>query len=256
MSTVLGISAYYHDSAAALIIDGKIIAAMQEERFSRRKNDPGLPRRAAQACLAQGGITADELDRVVFYENPFGRLERGSQDQVETMLAALGPQATRVVQAMATIEQLLGAPDAPPATLRSHRPGDIGWVVQSHGALYASEYGFDASFESLVAEIAAKFLASFDASRERCWIADIDGTDSIVVRHQSNSISQAAIVCAAAGLRSFEIVEDFEWANKQPDINGIVIAQFFSDVSDSIFPCSDFHRVFQIENGIEFPVHS
>lgn len=106
----------------------------------------------------------------------FGRLERGSQDQVETMLAALGPQATRVVQAMATIEQLLGAPDAPQsATLRGPRPGDMGWVVQSHGALYAAEYGFDASFEGLVADIVAKFVAAFDASRERCWIADIDG---------------------------------------------------------------------------------
>ncbi|MBV8688185.1 MAG: carbamoyl transferase [Alphaproteobacteria bacterium] len=76
MSAVLGISAYYHDSAAALIVDGKIVAAMQEERFSRRKNDAGLPHRAAQACLTQAGITADELDSVVFYENPFGRLER------------------------------------------------------------------------------------------------------------------------------------------------------------------------------------
>ncbi len=76
MSAVLGLSAYYHDSAAALIIDGKIVAAMQEERFSRRKNDAGLPRRAAEACLAQAGITAGDLDSVVFYENPFGRLER------------------------------------------------------------------------------------------------------------------------------------------------------------------------------------
>ena len=76
MSAVLGISAYYHDSAAALIVDGKIVAAMQEERFSRRKNDPGLPCRAAHACLEVGGIDAGDLDSVVFYENPYGRLER------------------------------------------------------------------------------------------------------------------------------------------------------------------------------------
>ena len=66
--------------------------------------------------------------------------------------------------------------------------------------------------------------------------ANIYGTDFIVTGHQPNSISEAAITLAAAGLRSFEIVEDFEWANKQPDINGIVIAQFFPDVSDSISP--------------------
>ena len=76
MSAVMGISAYYHDAAAALVVDGRIVAAMQEERFSRRKNDARLPRRAAQACLAQAGLTGQDLDRVVFYENPFARLER------------------------------------------------------------------------------------------------------------------------------------------------------------------------------------
>jgi GNAT superfamily N-acetyltransferase len=94
------------------------------------------------------------------------------------MLARLaGGDGKRLVHAMAAIERLLGSPGAsrPAAILREPRPGDMGWVVQSHGSLYASEYGFDSSFEGLVAEIAAKFLASFDASRERCWIADIDG---------------------------------------------------------------------------------
>ena len=82
--------------------------------------------------------------------------------------------AQRLIGAMATIERLLGAAGAAasPAILRDPRPGDMGWVVQSHGALYAREYGFDSSFEGLVAEIAAKFLTSFDASRERCWIAE------------------------------------------------------------------------------------
>lgn len=107
----------------------------------------------------------------------FGRLNRGSHDHVEAMLNKLGTDAPRVVQAMTTIEKLLGATDdtVPAATLRSPRPGDMGWVVQSHGTLYASEYGFDASFEGLVADIVAKYLAAFDPSRERCWIADMDG---------------------------------------------------------------------------------
>ncbi|MGH6677380.1 MAG: GNAT family N-acetyltransferase, partial [Bradyrhizobium sp.] len=64
-----------------------------------------------------------------------------------------------------------------------------GWVVQSHGAIYASEYGFDTSFEALVAEIAAKFITSFDAARERCWIADIDGRpvgSVFLVRHSDD----------------------------------------------------------------------
>jgi len=108
----------------------------------------------------------------------FANLERSMQDDVGAMLAALprgGSQ--KLVRAMAEIERLLGGSGAAPRSpiLRGHRPGDMGWVVQSHGAFYASEYGFDSSFEALVAEIAAKFLTSFDASRERCWIAERDG---------------------------------------------------------------------------------
>ena len=76
MAAVLGISGYYHDAAAALVVDGRVVAAMQEERFSRIKNDAGLPRRAAQACLAAGGLAAADLDQVVFYEQPFAKLER------------------------------------------------------------------------------------------------------------------------------------------------------------------------------------
>ncbi|MBL8915811.1 MAG: carbamoyltransferase [Archangium sp.] len=76
MSAILGISANYHDSAAALVIDGQLIAAMQEERFSRIKNDPALPLAAARACLAQAKVDPRALDEVVFYENPYGKLER------------------------------------------------------------------------------------------------------------------------------------------------------------------------------------
>jgi DNA-binding MarR family transcriptional regulator/N-acetylglutamate synthase-like GNAT family acetyltransferase len=118
----------------------------------------------------------------------FARLDRTSHDHAGSMLAPLSSEDRgRLVGAMAAIEHLLGeASAAATAILRDPRPGDMGYVVQSHGALYASEYGFDAAFEALVAEIAAKFIQSFDASRERCWIAEFDGApvgSVFLVRH-------------------------------------------------------------------------
>lgn len=73
---ILGISAYYHDSAAALIHDGEIIAAAQEERFTRRKQCPDFPRQAIEYCLREAGITLERLDNIVFYDKPFLKFER------------------------------------------------------------------------------------------------------------------------------------------------------------------------------------
>lgn len=73
---ILGISCFYHDSAAALLHDGELVAAAQEERFSRKKHDYGFPAQAIEFCLRQAGITADELDYVVFYEKPLPKFER------------------------------------------------------------------------------------------------------------------------------------------------------------------------------------
>ena len=73
---ILGISAYYHDSAAALIQDGEIIGAAQEERFSRKKHDARFPEGAINSCLSQGGITLADVDEVVFYDKPLVKFER------------------------------------------------------------------------------------------------------------------------------------------------------------------------------------
>jgi DNA-binding MarR family transcriptional regulator/N-acetylglutamate synthase-like GNAT family acetyltransferase len=135
----------------------------------------------------------------------YAELERSMQDEVAAMLATLPHDGkARLTGAMATIERLLGGAGGPPspAVLREPRPGDMGWVVQSHGAFYAREYGFDSSFEGLVAEITAKFLASFDASRERCWIADIDGTQVgsiFLVRHTDDVAKLRLLLVEPAG---------------------------------------------------------
>jgi carbamoyltransferase len=73
---VLGLSAFYHDSAAALVVDGTIAAAAQEERFTRKKNDAEFPRAAVAYCLEAGGVELDEVDQVVFYDKPLLKFER------------------------------------------------------------------------------------------------------------------------------------------------------------------------------------
>jgi len=76
MTAILGISAYYHDSAAALVVDGEIVAAAQEERFSRKKHDPGFPERAIRYVLAEAGLSMSQVEHVAFYDKPFLKFER------------------------------------------------------------------------------------------------------------------------------------------------------------------------------------
>src|SRR5262249_32262314 len=125
--------------------------------------------------------------------------ERSSQDDVAAMLAPLAPDDVgRLIQAMARIEQLLESPACKrgPFLLRSHRVGDIGWIISRHGAVYAQEYGWDISFEALVAEIAAQFIKSYDPAREHCWIAEVDGepVGSIFLVKSSNEVAKLRLL--------------------------------------------------------------
>ena len=83
MTSILGISAFYHDSAAALVVDGAIIAAAQEERFTRKKHDYGFPQQAIEYCLEEAQLLPEDLDYVVFYDKPLTKFER----LLETYLA-------------------------------------------------------------------------------------------------------------------------------------------------------------------------
>ncbi len=105
------------------------------------------------------------------------------------------PDQARLVGAMQALERLLQGERAEPV-LRAHRPGDIGWVVQAHGEIYAREYGWDERFEALVAGIVAEFIAGFDPSRSRCWIAEIDGerVGSVFVVPQSRSVAKLRLL--------------------------------------------------------------
>src|SRR6185369_11957867 len=108
----------------------------------------------------------------------FATLDQRQNQEVAALLQPLSPaQRVQLGEAMRSIEALLNPGPEPrtPYILRSHQPGDMGWVVHRHGALYAQEYGWDEQFEALVAEIAAKFIQHFNPKVERCWIAEKDG---------------------------------------------------------------------------------
>jgi len=107
----------------------------------------------------------------------FARLDALSGQQIRGLLAALTGDGRRsLTEAMTTIRELIGGRARPAAVvLRPPAPGELGWVVQRHGALYAAEYGWDETFEALVARIVAEYAGRGDRSREACWIAEVDG---------------------------------------------------------------------------------
>ncbi|MEH6545876.1 MAG: helix-turn-helix domain-containing GNAT family N-acetyltransferase [Sneathiella sp.] len=103
---------------------------------------------------------------------------KSSQQEVDTILSGLSDQQRKeLLRSMRSILTILGDETVAPNVfhIRSHRPGDIGWIIHSHGKLYAEEYDFDATFEAMVAQIAGSFLEKHDPKTEHCWIAERDG---------------------------------------------------------------------------------
>jgi DNA-binding MarR family transcriptional regulator/N-acetylglutamate synthase-like GNAT family acetyltransferase len=140
--------------------------------------------------------------------NAFARLDGASRREIGTLLEQLPvSHQARLVASMHAIEQLLGAPPSsrrePAYRVRRHRPGDMGWVVHRHGVLYAREYGWDARFEALVAEIVAKFIKRYDPKRERCWIAERAGeiVGSVFLVHRSHRIAQLRLLLVEPSAR-------------------------------------------------------
>lgn len=139
----------------------------------------------------------------------FTPLESRARAHIRSMLGRLRPDdQRRVVDSMATIRGVL-AGDASKARyeLRPHRPGDMGWVVHRHGAIYAKEWGYNAEFEALVAKIVSDFLTNFDPARERCWIAERHGdiVGSVFVVAQSKSVAKLRLLLVEPSARGLGI---------------------------------------------------
>jgi DNA-binding MarR family transcriptional regulator/GNAT superfamily N-acetyltransferase len=189
------------DLSFALSLDAGFLSRtlrdLQERQIVARTPSKA-DRRATELTLTPKGRSA------------FGELDARSRDVVATLLGRLDDRdRAAVVNAMATIEQTLEPPANAPASflLRSHRPGDIGWVVSRHGALYAQEFGWDISFEALVAEITAQFVKSYDVSREHCWIAEIGGepVGSIFLVKASDEVAKLRLLLVEKKARGLGI---------------------------------------------------
>lgn len=184
------------DIAAALRLDpgyvSRLVAGLEADGLIEREASPGNARRLTLRLSNRG------RERI-------GRLERASAAQVEQLLAPLAPAERRdLVGSMWRIRRLLGDACGESATrLREPEAGDLGLIVSRQARLYAEEYGWDASYEALVAEIVAAFVRNFDAAAERCWVAERDGelVGSVFVVRQDETTARLRLLYVDAAAR-------------------------------------------------------
>ena len=177
----------------------RILKAFERRRLLARTRSKSDGRQSHLALTARGRAA-------------FAPLDVRSREDIGAMLTRLAPdEQQRLIDAMRTVETVLGArPEGKAAfVLRPHQPGDMGWVVHRHGALYAQEYGFDERFEALVAGVVAKFVERYDPRRERCWIAEKDGevVGSVFLVRRSRSVAQLRLLLVEPKARGLGIGE-------------------------------------------------
>jgi GNAT superfamily N-acetyltransferase len=181
--------------------------------------DPGYLSRILARFEAGGLVTrersaVDARRRVITLtaagRQAFGGLDRRSVEQISALLGRLTEaEQQRLVEAMATIREIAERRDRPAAfVLRAPRPGDLGWVVQRNGALYAQEYGWDASYETLVARIVADFAARDDPG-EAVWIAELDGAPAgcVFCMRESGSVARLRLLLVEPQARGLGLGE-------------------------------------------------
>jgi DNA-binding MarR family transcriptional regulator len=184
---------------AALELDPGYLSRILQ-RFER---DGLLQRTQSDVDRRQSTLTLTAAGRAAF-----APLEAAAREDVRALLAPLpDPTQEELVQCMSRIEALLSKPRSAAWTMRGPQPGDIGWVVERHGALYAAEYGFDSRFEALVAGVAGAFLGRYDPACERCWIAERDGIrlGSVFLVRQSEEAAKLRLLLVEPAARGLGI---------------------------------------------------
>lgn len=177
LGSELGLDAGYMSRTLAKLADQELLERTRSDRDGR------------QRLL---GLTLEG-------QKAFALLDSRSRDEVAELLSGLSEsEQQRLLEAMRTIEGILGhgLKYAEPFFLRPHEPGDIGWVIQSHGLLYVQEYGWNEHFEALVAQICADFVTNFDVAGERCWIAEMQGerVGSVFCVRESDHIAKLRLL--------------------------------------------------------------
>ena len=203
------------DLARVLELDGGYLSRILQ-RFARRRL---ITRTTSEADGRQAHLILAARGRAAL-----APLQQLARSEVATMLRRLSSaERSRVVDAMCLIQRSLGAPGevaaAPaagrtrrparrePFTLREHRAGDMGWIVSRQSALYADEYGWTTEYEALSAEIVAQFLKTFDAARERCWIAEREAAPvgAVLIVKQSDAVARLRLLHVERAARGLGI---------------------------------------------------
>ncbi len=171
-----------------------------------------LKRFGADGLISTEADAADRRSQIIRVtatgQSLFEEFAKRSRAQIAERFSDLPQEAPdRVVEAMHTIRTILDAPAASTATaiIRAHRPGDIGWIVQSQGRFYHDEFGWDMRFEGLVAEVAGRFLTNFNPDKEHCWIAERGGLNvgSVMITDGGDGVAKLRLLYvdkAARGL--------------------------------------------------------
>lgn len=175
----------------------RIVSSFEKQGLLAKQPSP-TDGRQNLLCLTEAGQTE------------FAQINTRSRHEIGALLNELNAaDQQRLIEAMGVIETILGAqPERRvPYLLRPHQPGDMGWVVHRHGVLYAAEYGWDETFEALVAEIVAKFIQHFDPKAERCWMAEMNGeiVGSVFLVKQSEGVAKLRLLLVEPKARGLGI---------------------------------------------------
>ncbi|MDX8433342.1 bifunctional helix-turn-helix transcriptional regulator/GNAT family N-acetyltransferase [Mesorhizobium abyssinicae] len=175
-------------------------------RLLKKFEERGLVERAAtEADARRSSIALTQAGR-----DAFAPLNKDSHAQVQALLDKLPPaEQDRLVKAMGTVQRLLGDQPEPrvPYVLRPMQVGDIGWVTRRQGLIYAQDYGWDETYEALVAEILAEFVRKFDPKWERAWIAEREGevVGSVFLVRKSDAVAKLRLLYVEPSARGLGI---------------------------------------------------